>query len=897
MRAEFPIFPLIFSLTVVVVIVTTFAAVLSIADEIGSPHAGVRSAVAVELFKKADQANRFVETAMLTSTRIAVADRFRTARYPCAMEGRFAVFSADCSPDGDPDRISSDILASVERDVNLQIATHPDALLPPARLNYVDGDGQIFFVARSDEEAVFMLNRRDWGIRGGAIDELFSKEDAPVYTSRVGARAHVEPLVRPLIDTHTEFDYEAVDALVQDALEDDRTYCDDVFSPIVAFERLVDVVESCPVFEDACSCGELSFPDLVEYERRFLFFRTEVDRFNIHLTERSLVLTNHIYDIEHASGHRFEEASFSLDGSEYVVLMNDTNVSLVERSEIGPLPRCRTEDPQITLFSTVPFLFDDHDELFGDHADSITLSSCVAEYQEFRSEPPYVLDDGVVPSCIDGSVSDRDLNLIITTHEDEGSGVRYSGSDVSGVPAIIDALLEREGLYPAPEARLESIVDEFGYFDLDEATSICRARIDDHSILKDPYRVLAEIWPEQEFFREIIEGAPYLIISIPQSFTDECLRERTMAFAPTDPIARSVQERVLSAAVEGAMIHTSAPVSGRLVCLDDPTVHFTHHPFLGYERFEIHPYVIVPDVSDFIWPLEDIGRFTQCWGPPALSWADPPYTYHRGLDLQPTGSRVDRGTIWDRFPDVAVVSAFDGHIVYSQHCPWSPYFDHPEGDGSSAPEDVMFAASSDCSGRDGPFSGGGFGEHLVIESLDGEWLAIYAHLAPGSIWEQYGRPRGLAIPVGHGSAFERGYVSAGQPIGIVGNTGTSTGAHLHFEIYPNDPSRIHGLTKRPLWPAGGYTGDARNYLQFNPFCVLPEEVTLSDGTTYNIADRMPRGATVDPRDPTTAATEEGASEESATFTRPATLVEQCFYNYAMAYRNLNPHPETYGLCP
>ena len=71
-------------------------------------------------------------------------------------------------------------------------------------------------------------------------------------------------------------------------------------------------------------------------------------------------------------------------------------------------------------------------------------------------------------------------------------------------------------------------------------------------------------------------------------------------------------------------------------------------------------------------------------------------------------------------------------------------------------------------------NGGGFGQHIYIEHIanfnDTEfqnWQTIYAHMEIGTI------PENLRV----GSI-----VKAGEIIGTVGNTGTSTGAHLHFEL-------------------------------------------------------------------------------------------------------------------
>lgn len=72
---------------------------------------------------------------------------------------------------------------------------------------------------------------------------------------------------------------------------------------------------------------------------------------------------------------------------------------------------------------------------------------------------------------------------------------------------------------------------------------------------------------------------------------------------------------------------------------------------------------------------------------------------------------------------------------------------------------------------------GGYGEHAYIEhEINGQTvLSVYAHM------------------IGDSSPLEPGdRVEAGDFIGLVGNTGTSTGAHLHFEI------RIDGVYLDPF---------------------------------------------------------------------------------------------------
>lgn len=68
--------------------------------------------------------------------------------------------------------------------------------------------------------------------------------------------------------------------------------------------------------------------------------------------------------------------------------------------------------------------------------------------------------------------------------------------------------------------------------------------------------------------------------------------------------------------------------------------------------------------------------------------------------------------------------------------------------------------------------GGGYGNYVIIQHVDGNYT-LYAHLAQGS------------ITVKTGDSVDRG-----QVIGKVGNSGKSTGAHLHFEVRVGGNSNI-----------------------------------------------------------------------------------------------------------
>lgn len=70
---------------------------------------------------------------------------------------------------------------------------------------------------------------------------------------------------------------------------------------------------------------------------------------------------------------------------------------------------------------------------------------------------------------------------------------------------------------------------------------------------------------------------------------------------------------------------------------------------------------------------------------------------------------------------------------------------------------------------------GGLGVYVVIDHvIDGQKIAsMYAHMRPGS----------LTVHVGQ-------HVSVAQMIGRVGDTGISTGPHMHFEILENDVTPV-----------------------------------------------------------------------------------------------------------
>ena len=90
-----------------------------------------------------------------------------------------------------------------------------------------------------------------------------------------------------------------------------------------------------------------------------------------------------------------------------------------------------------------------------------------------------------------------------------------------------------------------------------------------------------------------------------------------------------------------------------------------------------------------------------------------------------------------------IIAAKDGVVIY------------PTSD-----EQIQYADN----GYVGNLDGGGYGNYVVIEHSDGNYT-YYAHMAQGSITVMAGDT-----------------VKQGQVIGKMGNSGSSTGVHLHFEV-------------------------------------------------------------------------------------------------------------------
>ena len=118
------------------------------------------------------------------------------------------------------------------------------------------------------------------------------------------------------------------------------------------------------------------------------------------------------------------------------------------------------------------------------------------------------------------------------------------------------------------------------------------------------------------------------------------------------------------------------------------------------------------------------------------------------------------------------------------------------------------------------YLGTGYGTHIVLEH-DGGLETVYAHLSH------------ISVAIGD-------EVREGQLIGRSGNSGNSTGAHLHFEVrrlgVPVDPETLFSLGQENL------SGNLRVnvsllFVRSGPGIEYPIIDSLLEGTLVNAVDR------------------------------------------------------------
>jgi len=146
-----------------------------------------------------------------------------------------------------------------------------------------------------------------------------------------------------------------------------------------------------------------------------------------------------------------------------------------------------------------------------------------------------------------------------------------------------------------------------------------------------------------------------------------------------------------------------------------------------------------------------------------------------------------------------VVAAIGGKVVYITLCPNNHWAEIQNG---------VNPGNLDCDG---------FGYGVIIHGDDGRWYQ-YAHMQAGSI-PSY--------------VYYSGRVNAGQQVGRVGNTGASSGPHLHFEI--NTSGMFAGHIDPMKETYGNVTAEVYFSSYPEKYSVTETDATLSTIISSNVS--------------------------------------------------------------
>jgi murein DD-endopeptidase MepM/ murein hydrolase activator NlpD len=160
-----------------------------------------------------------------------------------------------------------------------------------------------------------------------------------------------------------------------------------------------------------------------------------------------------------------------------------------------------------------------------------------------------------------------------------------------------------------------------------------------------------------------------------------------------------------------------------------------------------------------------------------------------GLEATPDPSHhaSDFPAYWN--PSIRQYVYYDGHNGYDYNLWYQPVY-------AAAAGKVIFAAYEYPDAPDH-----GYGQMVMIQHAGG-YVTLYGHFSR------------ILVKAGH-------KVKRGQQIGVSGNTGHSTGPHLHFTVFHNcTPTDPYGWSGQGPDPLASYQGETASYLWTRPPMIL-----------------------------------------------------------------------------
>jgi hypothetical protein len=762
--------------------------------------------------------------------------------------------------------MAKEYTAIVERKLNEITASYPNTMLPHFSVTHdfsaIDGGGIIAYsqtkaLIQPPVSVIYFANSKEFPTM---ITHLSAIRQIPDSFYDIAALAEG-------INNIAAAESDAMREAIERSLSSPNNYCEsDAFAHDKFLSDIAAIITHCPAaVEQPCLCGELMPPIDLTAREHFLVFDNGNGRFGI--SRKETLSEGDIVALMSGLGKYSEGLAIPsipgqvtltysrIESSLYIYYFprrGDVNINLQGKDPV----ELYMDDEGMAIASpghlmgdgkTIPYCSSLIDEarykvnIFVWDADPEMLRE-LKEAQGSRS-PNYALfalsshiSDAGKKAVVDGNLIDpgkmisdyggKALNVFILPSESMFNRLKMSSSThFETLPGYIDGFIrmDEEIFYSPPQAvdtECMFACNEIGGT-YEECASICIAGCPD---IKRTPRILSASERyivgggnpgATDEYRSVFGTAanidnpyPYLAIYYPDEISLDCMPEPLDTSSEEDIDKNAFIESIVKSVMMGMNAYFSAPKQGVDACIDYPIKELLYNNNkLTYRIENIYAHVTVPKKTDNIWPIE-LGRITQCFGEVPLS-GELRYTRHIGFDMQPPGPRVGYGQeLNDHFPEGFVRASFSGLVVEYAEC--------ISGVDGPCTQIQYHKAEDDMSGYNSPIPRyydnpeNGYGEYMVVKDHHRNLYAVYAHLKPGSLQ--------LRDDTGVARIFR---VNKGDIIGLVGNTGYSTGAHLHFEIY---------------------SMQSGNKVRHNPLCFLPKAIDAG-GSPKDISGFFPVAGT------------------------------------------------------